>query len=48
MNTFGQKRGEVAHASAAVVNVTDPVAEKNLIKLVMSGIRDLDSRLQRL
>jgi hypothetical protein len=47
MDSFGQKRGEVAHSSAAVVTVADPVAEKNLIKLVMTGIRDLDAELQK-
>jgi len=48
MNTFGQRRGEVAHTSAAVANVADPVAEQNLINLVMTGIQVLDSYLQKL
>ena len=47
MNTFGQKRGEVAHTSAAVANVADPVTEKSLIRLVMTGIETVDSDLQK-
>jgi hypothetical protein len=47
MNSFGQKRGDVAHKAAAVANVADPVTETSLIKLVMTGIQTLDTGLQK-
>jgi hypothetical protein len=48
MSTFGTSRGEVAHTSASVARVPDPVTEVDLVRKVLAGIAMVDERLRKL
>ncbi len=51
MNSFGERRGEAAHASGNVGKVKhppDPKTELNLVVQVLKGLRDIDELLNEL
>lgn len=45
MNTFGERRGDAAHRGAAAAKIRDPRDEKDLVKKLVAGLKDLDERI---
>ncbi len=48
MNSFGAKRGEVAHSAAAVQNPLDPVSVRSDVVLILAEIQVLDEHIKAL
>lgn len=44
-NSFGQRRGDIAHTSNQVYTPPNPEDELNTVNLIVDGLRDIDSRL---
>uniref|UniRef100_B8HLP9 RiboL-PSP-HEPN domain-containing protein n=1 Tax=Cyanothece sp. (strain PCC 7425 / ATCC 29141) TaxID=395961 RepID=B8HLP9_CYAP4 len=51
MNTFGEKRGIVAHSSATIyrtVQLPDPANEQNIVKQIIQGLLQVDELINKL
>jgi hypothetical protein len=51
VDSFGQQRGTVAHHSASSYRATllpDPQTELNTVRKILTGLRDIDKRLNKL
>jgi HEPN superfamily RiboL-PSP-like protein len=48
LDTFGTKRGEVAHTSIRTQQPPDPKTERNTVKIILTGLRSVDQKLERL
>lgn len=45
IDSFGSKRGAVAHCSIKVQYIIDPATERNEIRDILEGIRELDQKI---
>ena len=45
-NSFGQRRGEIAHSSRQIYSPPNPEDELNTVNLIIDGLSDIDDKLK--